>query len=80
MYSLLRVCRQATQGDCTIGTLKAFIVSLVKPVAYLSFSVIGVNAAILRDSEGIAFSLENKHIQWLLKQLGDKQERRGLVN
>jgi hypothetical protein len=40
MYSLLRVCRQATQGDCTIGTLKAFIVSLVKPVAYLSFSVI----------------------------------------
>jgi serine/threonine protein kinase len=53
MYSLLRVCRQATQGDCTIGTLKAFIVSLVKPVAYLSFSVNHVGERL--DAENVCW-------------------------
>lgn len=50
------------------------------PLLDASGKVIGVNAAILKDSEGIAFILENRHILWLLKQLGEKKERRGLVN
>lgn len=50
------------------------------PLLDSSGKVIGVNAAIMRDAEGIAFSLEKEHILWILDQLGDKQEKRGLVN
>jgi len=50
------------------------------PLLDASGKVIGVNAAIMKDAEGIAFSLENRHLLWLIEQLRDKQEKKGLVN